>query len=154
MEKGYTKASNVNPMQKTKPRPGNLTVLQCKISPHTTVKEELNIYLYIFKFRFAFLCGDASQTTVICKNCKIYAWRTFVARVSGQLLPTWGKCSNFAVHKKRIRASSAMPSLCLRCGSALLAEEEQRNNMRTATALACINIFYFRKKSSCREQIQ
>ena len=56
----------------------------------------------------------------------------------GQLLPAWGKCSNFAVHKKRIGASSAMPSLCLRCGSALLAEEEQRNNMRTATALACI----------------
>ena len=46
MEKGYTKASNVNPMQQQ----GNLTVLtvlQCKISPHTTVKEELNIYLYI-----------------------------------------------------------------------------------------------------------
>ena len=50
MEKGYTKASNVNPMQQQKPRLGNLTVLtvlQCKISPHTTVKEELNIYLYI-----------------------------------------------------------------------------------------------------------
>lgn len=49
-----------------------LTVLQCKISPYTTVKEELNIYLYIFKIRFAFLCGNASQATVICKNCKIY----------------------------------------------------------------------------------
>ena len=32
-----------------------------------------------------------------------------------------------------------MPSLFLRCGSALLAEEEQRNNLRTATALACIS---------------
>ena len=49
-----------------------LTVLQCEISPYTTVKEELNIYLYIFKIRFAFLCGNASQATVICKNCKIY----------------------------------------------------------------------------------
>lgn len=49
-----------------------LTVLQCKISPYTTVKEELNIYLYIFKIRFAFLCGNASQATVICKNCKIH----------------------------------------------------------------------------------
>ena len=71
-----------------------LTVLQCKIPPPHNSKRRIK-YIYIFKIRFAFLCGNASQATVICKNCKIYdladicrtSQRTTIAHMGENLYP-------------------------------------------------------------------